>query len=96
MIYSPQLWNLPLLLTCIWDQTHKDYAKGVQRKLISESETLAKAFATEMNTEEKPEFVMNLGDSIVVDLQENQITVDVKGNDPAKFEFSFKEKTDTL
>lgn len=40
------------------------YAKGVKRKLISESERLIKNFVNKMNTEEHPEFVVNLGDSI--------------------------------
>lgn len=37
---------------------------GIQRKLISESERLMKTFVEEMNTQEHPEFVVNLGDSI--------------------------------
>lgn len=40
------------------------FAHGVQRKLLSESERLVKEFVEKMNTEEHPEFVMNLGDSI--------------------------------
>ena len=39
-------------------------AKGVQRKLISESERLIKNFVQEMNEVEKPGFVVNLGDWI--------------------------------
>jgi alkaline phosphatase len=40
------------------------YFKGVQRKLVTHSERLIKAFVEEMNRKEKPAFVINLGDSI--------------------------------
>jgi hypothetical protein len=40
------------------------FYKGVQRKLIDESERLVKRFVEEMNAKELPEFVVNLGDSI--------------------------------
>jgi 3',5'-cyclic AMP phosphodiesterase CpdA len=40
------------------------YFKGVQRKLVDEAERLIASFVTEMNTVEKPVFVVNLGDSI--------------------------------
>lgn len=38
--------------------------KGIQRKLVSESEKLVEKFVEKMNTQEHPEFVVNLGDSI--------------------------------
>lgn len=37
---------------------------GVQRKLTGQSERLVKEFVGKMNTQEHPEFVVNLGDSI--------------------------------
>ncbi len=40
------------------------YYKGVQRKLTGEAERLIKMFVKEMNDKEKPQFVVNLGDSI--------------------------------
>lgn len=40
------------------------YHKGVQRKLVSESERLVKDFVKRMNNEEHPEFVIHLGDLI--------------------------------
>lgn len=40
------------------------YFKGIQRKLTGEAERLIKKFVEEMNESEKPEFVINLGDSI--------------------------------
>src|SRR3989338_9586013 len=40
------------------------HVKGVQRKLISQSERLIKEFVERMNNAEHPEFVVNLGDSI--------------------------------
>lgn len=49
--------------------------KGVQRKLTAESERLIKRFVNEMNAEEHPEFVVNLGDSIE-DI--NDRSVDIK------------------
>ena len=38
--------------------------KGVQRKLVSESGRLVEEFVDRMNAQERPEFVVNLGDSI--------------------------------
>lgn len=40
------------------------YYKNVQRKLTQDAERLIKEFVDKMNTSEKPEFVVNLGDSI--------------------------------
>ncbi len=40
------------------------FSQGVQRKLIFESERLVKEFVEKMNNEERPEFVVNLGDSV--------------------------------
>jgi len=40
------------------------FYKGVQRKLIEEAERLIKSFADQMNNNEHPAFVVNLGDSI--------------------------------
>src|SRR3990167_9143267 len=40
------------------------YYKGIQRKLVSESERLVKQFVGKMNDDEQPELVINLGDSI--------------------------------
>lgn len=40
------------------------WAKGIQRKLTYEAERLVKEFVEEMNAQEQPEFVVNLGDFI--------------------------------
>jgi 3',5'-cyclic AMP phosphodiesterase CpdA len=40
------------------------YEKGVQRKLVGESERLVKKFVNLMNNSEHPRFVVNLGDTI--------------------------------
>ena len=37
---------------------------GVQRKLVAQAERLVRKFVEEMNTKEKPAFVVNLGDTI--------------------------------
>lgn len=44
--------------------TDKGYKDGVQRKLLGEAEGLVKDFVKLMNENEKPKFVINLGDSI--------------------------------
>ena len=40
------------------------YYKGIQRKLVPHSERLMRKFVEEMNSQENPAFVVNLGDSI--------------------------------
>lgn len=52
------------------------FARGVQRKLISESELLVKMFIEEMNIREQPDFVVNLGDSIE-DVNDKKIDVEL-------------------
>jgi hypothetical protein len=42
----------------------KGYKDGVQRKLMGKAEELVRNFVKLMNQQEKPEFVINLGDSI--------------------------------
>jgi 3',5'-cyclic AMP phosphodiesterase CpdA len=48
--------------------------RGVQRKLTSESERLIKVFVEEMNNQEHPEFVMNLGD-LIEDVNDREIDI---------------------
>jgi 3',5'-cyclic AMP phosphodiesterase CpdA len=51
------------------------FAKGVQRKLTSESERLVKKFVNEMNATENPEFVVCLGD-LIEDVNNREVDID--------------------
>ncbi len=51
------------------------YKNGVQRKLMGETKSLVQDFVIKMNLQEKPEFVINLGDSIE-DVNDKTIDID--------------------
>jgi len=51
------------------------YEKGIQRKLVFKAEELIKKFINQMNHQEHPEFVVNLGDSIE---DVNNKTIDIQ------------------
>ncbi|PIP52149.1 hypothetical protein COX09_03220, partial [Candidatus Beckwithbacteria bacterium CG23_combo_of_CG06-09_8_20_14_all_47_9] len=50
------------------------FEKGIHRKLVNQSETILASVITTLNQAEKPELVINLGDSIE-DVNDRQVDI---------------------